>query len=171
MLNNSVKAMIAFLDGNFNEIFVYVVSMMSAIIVAIGLLKPVLFDKIKNKHIRKVALSFSNVGACFICALVLFFVKDWDFKYYLVSAIALTISCIVTYWLYENTCLRNLIGTIGSIALKKIAGIAFIAVNTDDINEIKTEAKKASDELKAQTYKAIKKAKDEISEDKDLKGL
>ena len=168
---NYVKAIIAFLEVNFNDVFVYAVAMVSAIIVAIGLLKPVLFDKIKNKNVRKVALAFSNVALCFICALVLFFVKDWNFNYYLVSAIALTVSCIVTYWLYENTCLRNLIATVGNIVLRKVANIAFFAVNTDDINEIKTEAKKATNELKAQTKKALKKAANEIKEDNDLKGL
>lgn len=152
------------------DIIVSVVIMVSAIIMAIGLLKPILFDKIKNKQIRKASLAFSNVASCFISALVFFLIKGWEFKYYTVSAIALTICCIVTYWLYENTCLRNLIATIGNIALRKFASVAILAVNTDDINEIKTEAKKVSNELKAHTKEALKKAT-ETKEDKDLKGL
>lgn len=168
---NYIKAITAFLEVNFNDVFVYAVAMVSAIIVAIGLLKPLLFNKIKNKQIRKVALAFSNVALCFICALGLFLVKDWNFKYYLVSSIALTVSCIVTYWLYENTCLRNLIATVGNIVLKKIAGVALVSVNADDINEIKNEVKKASVEIKTQTKKTLKKATNKIKEDKDLKGL
>ena len=170
MLEN-VKALMAFLEVNFNDIFVYVVSMVSAIIVAIGLLKPILYDRINNKQLRKMALAFSNVGACFACVLILFCVKDWNFKYYVTSAIALTITCIVTYWLYENTCLRNLIAVIGNIVLRKIASLAVVAVNTEDINEIKTEAKKVTNELKAHTKEALKKATIETKEDKDLKGL
>ena len=165
-----VKEIIAFLEVYFNDVFVYVVAMVSGIIVAIGLLKPILFDRIKNKQLRKVALAFSNVAFCFICTLVVFFVQAWNLKYYLISAIALTISCIITYWLYENTCLRNLIATIGNIVLKKLVNTASIAVNADDINEIKTEAKKVSKELKAKTKEALKKAT-EITEDKDLEGL
>lgn len=167
---------------NFNHLLVYfglysqdiivsVVIMVSAIIMAIGLLKPILFDRIKNKQIRKASLAFSNVAFCFISALVFFLIKGWEFKYYMVSAIALTVCCIVTYWLYENTCLRNLIAVIGNIALRKLATVAFIAVSTEDINEIKTEAKKVTCELKAQTKEALKKATTETKEDKDLRGL
>lgn len=153
------------------DIIVSVVIMVSAIIMAIGLLKPILFDKIKNKQVRKASLAFSNVALCFICALVFFLIKGWEFKYYLVSAMALTICCIVTYWFYENTCLRNLIATIGNIALRKVANIAFIAINAEDLDEIKTEVKKVTKELKAQTKETLKNVTIETKEDKDLKGL
>lgn len=167
MLAN-IQKLIPVLSENFNNIIVNGLIMVSAIIVAIGLLKPILFNKIENKQIRKVALAFSNVALCFVSVLVIFLINGSDFEYYIASAIALSVSCIVTYWLYENTCLRNLIGTIGNIALRKIANIAFIAVTKDDINELKTEAKKVADELKTQTKNTLKNA---TKEDKDLKGL
>lgn len=170
MLAN-IQNVMPILSANFNDIIVSGFIMVSAIIVAIGLFKPILFDRIKNNQVRKVALAFSNVALCFFSVFVIFLIKELNFEYYLTSAIALTITCIITYWLYENTCLRNLIGTIGRIALKKVANIAIFAVNADDINEIKTEAKKVADELKAQTSKSLKKATNEIKEDKDLKGL
>lgn len=159
----SVQAMLYYTQANFHDIFWYVVLMVSGIIVAIGLLKPLLYDKIKNKQIRKVALAFSNVALCFISALVIYVVQDWNLEYYLASAIALSVSCIVTYWLYENTCLRNLIGTIGGIVLKKVANK--VLLNTNDVAEIKEEAKKAVVEFRAQNVKKTTK------EDKDLRGL
>ena len=162
-----IKTGLFYLASNLQDIFVYTVVMVSAIIVAIGLLKPVVFNKIKSKQWRKVALSFSNVGACFISALVLFCIKSWNFKYYLAFAIALTISCIVTYWLYENTCLRNLIETIGKIALRKFGNVAFLAVTTDEMEEIKNEAKKATAEIKAMTKDAIQQTATQMKEDKD----
>jgi hypothetical protein len=55
--------------------------------------------------------------------------------------------------------------------LKKFGIVAMVAIEKQDINEIKTEAKKAVTELKAQTSKELKKTAKTIKEDKDLKGL
>lgn len=154
----TVQALLSYAEANFHNIFWGVVLMVSGIIVLIGLLKPLLYNKIKNKQVRKFALAFSNVALSFICALVVFVLKDWDLNYYLASAIALSISCIVTYWLYENTCLRNLIATIGNMVLKSIANK--VLLNTADVAELTAEAKKAVGEFKKTT-----------KEDKDLKEL
>ena len=164
---DSILRVMPLVTEHFNNIIVYGFMIVSAIIVAIGLLKPILFNKIPNKNIRKVALAFSNVALCFISVLVIFLVKGWNFEYYIATATALSVGCIVTYWFYENTCLRNLIGTVGNIALKKLASIAFIVFTKDDINELKTEVKKITKELKKDTKNALKKA----NEDNDLKGL
>lgn len=166
---DTIHKVMPILTEHFNNIIVYGFMIVSAIIVAIGLLKPILFNKIPNKQVRKVALAFSNVATCFISVLVIFLIKGWNFEYYILTASALSIGCIVTYWLYENTCLRNLIGTIGNIALKKLANIALVVFTKDDINELKTEVNKIGKELKADTRKAIKKATN--NEDNDLKGL
>ena len=168
---NFAKAMLFYFENHFQDIIPCVVMMVSAIIVAIGLLKPVLFDKITNKNLRKVALAFSNVALCYASALVYFLVEGWNLDYYFVSASALAVCCIITYWLYENTCLRNLIGVVGNIVLRKVASLALVAVNADDINELKTEAIKVKNDLKAQTKSTIKKATNKIKEDNDLKGL
>lgn len=166
---NYAKAMLFYFENHFQDIIPCVVMMVSAIIVAIGFLKPFLFDKITNKNLRKVVLAFSNVALCFASALVYFLVEGWNFDYYLVSAGALAVCCIITYWFYENTCLRNLIGVIGNIVLRKVASLALVAVNADDINELKTEAIKVKNELEAQTKSTLKQATNEITEDKDLK--
>lgn len=163
---DSILRVMPLVTEHFNNIIVYGFMIASAIIVAIGLLKPILFNKIPNKNIRKVALAFSNVALCFISVLVIFLIKGWNFEYYIATATALSVGCIVTYWFYENTCLRNLIGTVGNIALKKLASIAFIVFTKDDINELKTEVDKITKELKEDTKNALKKA----NEDNDLKG-
>ena len=159
----SVQVMLNYTEANFHDIFWYMVLMVSGIIFAIGLLKPLLYNKIKNKQIRKVALAFSNVILCFVCVLVTFVIRGWDLNYYLASAIVLSVSCIVTYWLYENTCLRNLIDMIGSIVLKNVANK--VLLNTADVANIKDEAKKAVAEFRTQNVKKNTK------EDEDLKGL
>ena len=106
-----------------------------------------------------------------IAAFVYFLANGWNLKYYLLAALALSASCIMTYWLYENTCLRNLIGLVGSMALRKAFGLVVLAVNTNDIAEIKSEANKVVEELTAQTSKEIKQTVNAIKEDDDLKGL
>ena len=165
---NTIKAMLLLFEQYATDIMTYVVIMVSAIIVLIGLMKPLLFNKIASKQVRKVALAFSNVALCFLAALILFWVNGWNFEYYVLASIALSVCCIITYWLYENTCLRNLIGVIGKIVLRKVANIAFLTVTSDDINEVKTELQKTTAELKAQTRSEIKNA---VIEDNDLKGI
>lgn len=163
------KTGLLFLEANLHNVVVYTVIMVSAIIVAIGLLKPVLFNKIKNKNLRKAMLALSNVASCFIAIFGVYISNHWwDFKYYLPTSIALSIACIITYWLYENTCLRNLIETIGKIALRKLANVAILAISKSDIEEIKTEAKKASEEIKAKTVNELLKT---TKKDNDLEGL
>ena len=170
MLNN-LKAMLSFFGANYSDIIVCVVIMVSAIIVAIGILKPILFNKITNKHVRKAALAFSNVAACFLAALVYFLVRDWNFDYYVLASIALSVSCIVTYWLYENTNLRGLIGLIGNIVLRKMLNVGLFALTTDDVNAVQKELKNTSTLLKGQTKVELKKAATKIREDKDLRNL
>ena len=131
--------------------------MVCGIIMAIGFFKPILFNRIKSKHIRKAVLSFSSVALCFICIAVTFLVKGYDFKYYVAVSSLLSVCTIITYWLYENTNLRGLIETIGNIVLRKIGNVALSLLSKDEIEEIKAEVKKATDELKATTEAEIKK--------------
>ena len=167
----NIQTVLSFFEANYNDIIVYVVAMVSAIIVLIGLLKPLLFNRIPNKQIRKVVLAFSNVALCFASALVLFFVNSWNLEYYLTGAVALSVCCIITYWLYENTCLRNLIETVGKIVLRKVAGVAFLAVTSEDVKQVKTAVENATKEVKAQTKTELTKTVTQIKEDKDLTGL
>ena len=170
MLAN-INHMLAYFARNPDDIIVPVVIMVSAIIVAIGLLKPLLFNRIKNKHIRKAALAFSSIAASFVASFIFFWVRGWAFDDYLAASLALAICCIVTYWLYEYTCLRNLIELIGGMALRKALNILNIAATKDDVEAVKAELKKTGEELKAHTKLELKNTANKLKEDKDLKRL
>ena len=170
MLAN-IETVLDLFRANYNDIIVCGIIMVSAIIVAIGLLKPLLFNKIPNKHIRKAALAFSNVVACFLTVLVYFFVSHISFDYYVIAATALSVCCIVTYWFYENTCLRNLIGLIGNIVLRKVLKVSLFALTTDDLEAVKKELENTGAELHALTKHELTKAASSIKEDKDLETL
>ena len=152
------------------DIIPMVVIMVSAIIVLIGLFKPI-FNKITNKNLRKVALSFSSVIACFVAAFIYFLAEGWNFKYYFLASCALSVVCIVTYWFYENTCLRNLIGVVGGLALRKALDVLKIAITEDDVNTVKAEIQNATAQLKSTTKQELKNNANKIKVDKDLKGL
>ena len=166
MLAN-IQNVLSLYGAHYKDIIVYGLIMVSAIIVAIGLLKPILFNRIPNKHVRKVALALTNVATCYLTVLVYFLVCGISLEFYVIAATALSVTCIVTYWLYENTCLRNLIGLIGSMALRKV----FFAITSEDVEAVKTELKKTGEELKAHTKQELKKTAAKVKEDKDLKTL
>lgn len=170
MLEN-IQNVISLFGENFNDIIVCGVIMVSAIIVAIGLLKPLLFNRIANKHLRGSVIAFTNVAACFGTLFVYFLINGISFDHYVIASVALSVSCIVTYWLYEFTRLRDLINLIGGIVLRKVFNASLLAVTTDDINAVKQELKHTGTELKSYTKTEIKKASSKIKEDKDLKGL
>ena len=167
----NIHHMLVYFELFSQDILVSVVIMTSAIIAAIGLLKPILFNKIKNENIRGAALAFSSVAASFLAALVFFLIKGWEFKYYTAAALALAGCTILTYWLYEFSRFRNLIKLIGTLALNRIIKTACFAATNDDVNAVKAELKKAGEELKSHTKTELKKAATTYKTDKDLKNL
>lgn len=171
MLAN-ILAMANFFTANCNDIIVNVVIMVSAIIVTIGFLKPIVFDRIQNKELRKGALALTNVGACFIAALGYFLRNGWNLKYYPLAALALTFVSIITYYVYETIPgARKLIGGIGLAAISKVFNVSILAATTDDAKVVHTEAKTATVELKNFTKNALKKAASKTNVDKNLKNL
>lgn len=156
---------------HYTDIIPMVVIMVSAIIVLIGLFKMWLFNRITNKYIRKVALSFSSVIACFGASFIYFLAEGWNLKYYFLASVALSVVCIVTYWFYENTCLRNLIGVVGGLAIRKALGVIKVTLTEDDVNTVKAEIKNATAQLKTTTKQELKKTASTLKIDKDLKNL
>ena len=167
----NIEKVLSLYGANYQNIIVCGMIMVSAIIVAIGLLKPLIFNKIKNKHIRGSALAFTNVAACYLTVLVYFFASGIDFEFYVLAATSLSIMCIVTYWLYENTRLRNLIGLLGRIALRKVAKLSVFALTNEDVVAVRAELKKTGAELKVYAQQELKKTATKVREDKDLKNL
>ena len=140
-----------FTDGQ--QFIIMGVVMVSAIIVLIGLLKPFTFDKIPFKPLRKVALALTNVGLSFAATAICFWIYSIPFMYYLYGAGCVTLATIITYWLYENTCLRNLIHFIGSHTLGKIIPVFFN--NKNDVKKLKEELKNVGNELAKSTKKTL----------------
>ena len=171
MLNN-MKNMLLYFGAHSTDIIVSVVIMVSAIIVAIGFLKPILFDRIKNKELRKVALAVSNVAASFISAFGYFVKEGWDFKYYVLASLALTVACIITYYVYETIPgMRKLIGGLGAAAIGKVFNVALLAATTNDDNVVKAEFQNATVELKDTTRQELKKSVTKVKEGNDLAKL
>ena len=167
MLMN-LNIMLSFFRANYNDILVNVVVMVSLIITIIGLAKPIIFNRIKNKELRKATLALTNVVACFISAFIYFIRRDWNFDYYVLASVALSMASIFTYYLYETIpYVRTIIGGIGQNALSRILNVSLLAVATDDANAVNTELKNAKVETKLELTKVATK----IKEDKDLKGL
>lgn len=135
------------------QFFVLVaVAMVSALIVFLGALKPYVFDKIPNKTVRGSALFFSSIVLSFVVVAIAFWVKDWNFGYYIYASGAFSIWTIFVYSLYEYTRLRKFIHWLGKLVWAKVLPI----FRKGDTDEIKKELDKAIEEM---TKEAKKKAK------------
>ena len=144
----TLKEVLALFSGNAKDNIITGVIMVSAIIVFIGLLKPLLFDRIKVKAFRKTAIALSEIAICLSATAIAFWVNHFNFHYYLYASAGLFVATVITYWFYENTCLRNLIHKVGSIALGKIYGVAVGLLKPRTNAEIKTEIKNVQADIK-----------------------
>jgi hypothetical protein len=115
-----IKELFNIFMRNQEEIVTAVIIMVSAVIVFMGILKAVLFNRIKNKCVRSVALSFSSVALMYATVAVYFVINTVDFKWFLPCGTLVSIAMIVTYWMYENTQLRTGIHKIGSFVITKL---------------------------------------------------
>lgn len=124
-----IKDLFGIFMGHQEEIVTAVIIMVSAVIVFMGILKAVLFNRIKNKSIRCVALSFTSVALTFGAVAIYFAINTVDFKWFWLCGTAVSIAMIVTYWLYENTQLRTGIHKIGSLVVNKVFKRVVSAIN------------------------------------------
>lgn len=137
----------------------------SAIIAIEGILKAVLFNKVKNKTLKKVLLAFSSIALVFPTSAVYLWLEKIPFDYYWYSVLVLSILTVLSYWLYENTAFRNLFSFVSKkilIKLRDILDKAFSSDTTDLTKEIST----AYAELKKDTQKKLSETKNT-----DLKNL
>lgn len=149
--------------------------MVSTIIVIIGILKPILFNRIPYKALRKTALALTNVGASFGATAIYFLIEGINWRWYVIGSFITAITTILTYWLYENTHFRDLIHKIGAFTIDKLAYLAKIVlaklVNKTD-KSVDAEFKKVTSELKAFAQAEIKSAtKKIVKADKELQNL
>ena len=114
-MTNIVSVLLA----NWKTALIGGVVVVSAIIVIMGALK-FLFNKIKNKYLRKTLLAFSSVLLAMPATAIYFASAHISFHYYWIGYGMTAVATIITYWLYENTCLRELIQKIGTLTIGKV---------------------------------------------------
>lgn len=163
-----VKDFFCLVYANWYDFLVAALVMCSAIIVFLGIMKPLLYNKIKNALLRKSALAFSSVFLSFAVMAVVFLVRKFDFHWYLCSSVSQALFTIIVYWFYENTCLRNLIKKIGTMVLSKI-GLVFLSKVQDEEVDLSKELAKASDDLVEKTKFELKSETKKL--DEELKNL
>lgn len=102
------------------EISTAVIIMVSAVIVFMGILKRVLFNKISSKPWRCVALSFTSLALMYVTVAIYFLINSVDFKWFLPCGTLVSFAMIIIYWFYENTQARAGIHKIGSVVIIKL---------------------------------------------------
>lgn len=116
--------------ANIETMLPMVIMMVSALIVFIGTLKPILFNKISNKDLRGVLLSLTSVVLAYVSVAIVYLIKQYSFDHYWVAGSVYCGVVIVVYWLYENTKLRAGIHKIGTFVLEKLFGVIATKVTT-----------------------------------------
>lgn len=117
--------------------------MVSALIVFVGLfVKPALMKVIANKDLRGSLLALTSIVMSFASVAVAFWIRDWNFKYYLWVSGGFSVWTVFVYWLYENTKLRKGIHWLGSFVLKKLTGLS-----VNSFAELKTALKNMKAEI------------------------
>ena len=140
-----------------------------SVIFLMGILKKFVFNKVQNKLARKVLLSLCSVVLVFPVTALYFVSDNINFQWYWWGCLLTSMLTILTYWLYENTGLRNAIGAIGELTVNKWVKVIYVAfMNKVESNALKNQLAMTTAELKEEVRKEIHNT---IKEDKDLKGL
>ena len=157
---------------NYETLLTAGIIMASMIIVLIGALKPLIFNKIKNKCVRGAFLSFTNIAFSFGFVALAFWFKNISFEYYWFTAICFCVFCVFLYWVYENlTQARAGIHKLGSFMWRKIAPIIRNKLDRviDGLNDTKQLTNMVDNFVNKETKKVSKK--NTATNAKDTKGL
>ncbi len=144
-----------------------------AIIFLMGVLKKFIVGKIGNKLLRKVALSFLSLIMVFPATALYFVSESVPFGYYWYACAGVAILTVLTYWIYENTGLRNLIDLIGEKTVGKWVAVLIEAFTERKSNaETKNELISVTADLQATVREEVAKSiKANAATDEDLKDL
>jgi hypothetical protein len=145
--------------------------MVSAVITLIGILKPILFDRIRCKLLRKAILATSNIFLSFVSTAFYFLFDGRNWDWYVYASCVTAITCVLTYFVYENYGLRDGIHKIGTLALNKFGKIAKLWFNKAPNAKIESEVKQAKAELKLAVNAELKPVKKSKKKDKELENL
>ena len=145
--------------------------MVSAIIVFIGILKPILFNRIKCKPLRKFLLGLSDVVFSFAAVAIYYAIEGFTWENYVWASVGVSVLCILAYWLYETTPLRATMDAIGNFTIKKVINVAFFAFNNVEKEQILAEIDKAKSEIQSTAKNELKSATSNLKKDKELEKL
>jgi hypothetical protein len=145
--------------------------MVSTVITLIGILKPIIFDRIRCKLLRKMLLATSNIVFSFLATAVYFLVDGRNWEWYVCASWVTAITCVLTYFVYENYGLRDGIHKVGTLAINKFGKILYLIWRRESPTKIDAEIEKAHNELKATVRTEIKPTKKSNKKDKELENL
>ena len=114
------KVLLDIFLSNWTKYLAYIAIMIGAVIFVIGALKPKVFDKIKNKNVRKCLLFLTSIVLSFAAVAIYFVVEAVPFKYFPLSGAAVACACILAYSGYENFFIRVFIDWIKKTIRKSI---------------------------------------------------
>jgi hypothetical protein len=149
--------------------------MVSTVIMVIGLLKKPVFNHIKNKDARRTLLALTNIILSYAATACYFWVEGLNWRWYWIAGFITTVTSILTYFLYENFWIRNLVHTIGEFTIDKLAHLAKLifskSIGKSD-KSIKAEFKQVTKELEHFAKVEIKSATKKLAKaDKELENL
>lgn len=93
------------------------IAVIGVIMALVGVLKLSTKNKIQSKKARKAIYFFSSLALVFPVTALCFLIEGINFRHYLVGCAMVALGVIVTYVLYENTLLRDLLQKIGRITI------------------------------------------------------
>lgn len=126
---DKLLALLEVLAANWKRVLLGGIILVTAIVVIMGLLKSFVFNKLKNKLIRKVALAFSSIALVFPAVAIYMWLNHINFHaYYLPGCGFAAVATVITYWLYENTALRELIHYLGSNTLLRVSKFLYTSL-------------------------------------------
>lgn len=127
------------------------VCMVSAIIVAIGIIKFFFkLDKIKCDWLKNIILSVISVASCFVATAITFWTKQLSFEFYWVTAGIVSAVTTLVYHSYAKWGIKNFVHFVGSKTLGKFFG-AFSSAK--DLDELQAHIAALPSEVKAATKK------------------
>lgn len=156
---DAFKDMLSALAANWQEALIGGVIVVCAIIVFLGVLKNLFFDKITIKLVRKIVLAALSIVLAMPATALYFVCAQIAFTYYWYAYALVCVATIIGYWLYENTGLRALILYIGNNVIVKYATVVFQALkNKLSQKDIETLVATATTAAQAETQSAISNA-------------
>lgn len=117
---NFISRFISYYIGDWKNVFIGALIVMGVVIFLMGILKNALFNRIKNKLLRKVLLSFCSLALVLPATFAYSIYQGLDMQYFWALYALNAIGTIVVYWFYENTGFRNLLSLIGRNTLVRL---------------------------------------------------